>query len=143
MTVSNVVVSDASNVAHLELSRSGKPKLANILAVRDALRERGFDTMVIADLSLWHKVDDADRFDNLVEKQEIRQVPAGTDAVFFILETADELNAQVVSNDQYKPFRERYPWIRVRRVPVMVIEGIAEIYEPGLEEPEAAGKGRG
>jgi hypothetical protein len=59
------------------------------------------------------------------------------------LETAERLHAQVVSNDEYRPYRDRFPLIDELQVPYMVINGHVEIYQPALrsdsqqEEQEA------
>ena len=49
------IVVDGSNVAHLEASPDGSPKVSNIQAVRAALRDRGHDPIVIVDASLRHE----------------------------------------------------------------------------------------
>ena len=60
---------------------------------------RGYDPIVIVDAALHHEVDDADQLEVLIRDQTIRQAPAGTDADRFILLTADEQDAVVISND--------------------------------------------
>jgi hypothetical protein len=129
-----VIVVDAANVAFEERSKDGKPKLANILAVRRELEKRGYEPIFIADASLWHDIDDRDQFDALVEQQKIRQAPAQTEADYFILEVASDHKALVVSNDQFKPYHESHPWIADRRLPFMIVDGSVELYEPESEE---------
>lgn len=128
------VVVDASNVAHEEVTDGGKPKLANLIAIRNELRELGYEPIIIADASLRHDIDDPQQFESLIDKQEVRQVPAGTDADFFIVETAEQQGAKIVSNDQYHDFKERHPWIKDRRVPFMIVKGKVQFYEDRLEK---------
>ncbi len=133
MPHNKVIVVDAANVAYSERSKQGKPKVSNLVAVRRALEQKGYDPIIIADASLRYEVDDPDQLEALIDDQVIRQVPAETDADYFILETAEQHNAQVVSNDQFEPYRDKYPWIDQRRVPLMIVQGHVELYEPKLK----------
>lgn len=132
MAESKVAVVDASNVAYAELSARGQPKVSNIVAVCRALHEKGFRTVVIADASLRHVVDDPDQLEALMDDQDVRQAPAGTEADYFVLEVADDLHAFVVSNDGFGPYRDRYPWIEDRRVPLMIVGGEVLLHAPSL-----------
>ncbi len=129
----NVIVVDGANVAYAERTKQGKPKVSNLVAVRRALEQRGYEPIIIADASLRYEVDDPDQLETLIDSQVIRQVPAETDADYFVLETAEQQNAPVVSNDQFEPYRDKYLWIDQRRVPLMIVEGQVEVYEPKLK----------
>ncbi|HEV2861238.1 MAG TPA: hypothetical protein VGX48_09545 [Pyrinomonadaceae bacterium] len=124
-----LVVIDGANVAYEEKSAGGKPKLANLLKVKREMEERGFDTVIIVDASLKYDIDDQTQMTALIESQHIRQVPAGTDADFFILDIADQHGARIVTNDQYRDYRDRYPWIQDRRLPYMIVKGEVHLYE--------------
>ena len=124
-----VVVVDGANVAYEEKSQSGKPKVSNLIAVRRALEEEGLDPIVIIDASLKYEVDDPDQLETLIESQAVRQVPAKTDADYFILQIAGEHNARVVTNDQYKEYQKDHPWIAERRLPYMIVKGEVHLYE--------------
>ncbi len=91
---------------------------------------------MIIDASLRHRIDDPDQLEGLIDAQKIRQAPAGTDADYFILETAGQHEAQVISNDEFDRYRSRYPWIDQRRVPLMIVGGQVELYEPKLQVQE-------
>lgn len=127
------IIVDGANIAFEEKTADGKPKVSNLIAVRKALAELGYAPIIIVDASLIHKVDDPDQLDALIKDQAIRQAPAETDADYFVLETADHEDAKVVSNDRYQPFRGDFPWIEERRVPVMIVNGHAQIYLPRLD----------
>ena len=124
-----MVVIDGANVAYEEKSAGGKPRLSNLLKVKREMEERGFDTVIIVDASLKYEIDDQSQMEALIESQHIRQVPAGTDADFFILEIADKCDARIVTNDQYKDYKDRYPWIPERRLPYMIVNGEVHLYE--------------
>ena len=124
-----VVVIDGANVAYEEKSGGGKPKLSNLLKVRRELEERGFETVIVVDASLKYDIDDQEQLENLIRSQQVRQVPAGTDADYFIIQFADQLDAQIVTNDRYKDYAGQYPWIAERRLPYMIVKGEVVLYD--------------
>jgi len=115
------VLVDGSNVAHS--SEGGRARLANLLAVREKLREEGLESVIVADAALRHQIDDADGYERLVEGGVVRQAPAGTDADYFILSFADELDASVVSNDRFRDRIGSFPDVRKRIIKYMIVEG--------------------
>ena len=134
MPTDSVAVLDGSNIAYTELSANGDPKVSNIVAVCRDLRDRGYRPVVIVDASLRHEIDDPDQLEALLDDQDVRQAPAGTQADYFVLEVADELGALVISNDGFDEYREQYPWIDERRVPLMIVGGEVMLHEPSLRQ---------
>src|SRR5919112_4462155 len=124
-----MVVIDGANVAYEERSAGGKPKLANLLKVRRELEERGCEAVIIVDASLKYDIDDQEQLETLIQSQQVRQVPAGTDADFFIIQFADQLDALMVTNDRYRDYAERFPWIPERRLPYMIVKGEVVLYD--------------
>ena len=117
---SNVVLVDGSNVAH---STEGEQALvANLLAIRDKLREEGLEPIIVADAALRHQIDDPQQYEQLVEQGHVRQAPAGTDADYFILSFARELNASIVSNDRFRDRIKEFPEVRERVIRFMILE---------------------
>jgi hypothetical protein len=57
----------------------------------------------------------------MVEDGSIRQAPAGTDADYFILSFARELDAAVVSNDRYRNRLDAFPEARERVIRCMIV----------------------
>ena len=123
------VVIDGANVAYEERSAGGKPKLSNLLKVRRELEERGQEAVIIVDASLKYDIDDQSQLETLIRSQQVRQVPAGTDADFFIIQFAHELDALMVTNDRYRDYAERFPWIPERRLPYMIVKGEVVLYD--------------
>ena len=118
---SKVVLVDGSNVA---FSTEGETaQLKNILAVRDRLVAEGFEPIVVVDAALRHQIDDRGEYERLVDDGQIKQAPAGTDADYFILSFADELDASVVSNDRFKDRIKQYPALRKRLIKYMIVQG--------------------
>jgi hypothetical protein len=124
-----VVVIDGANVAYEERSAGGQPKLSNLLKVRSELEERGFEAVILVDASLKYDIDDQSQLETLIQSQQVRQVPAGTDADYFIIQLSDQFNARVVTNDRYKDYLEQYPWINDRRLPYMIVKGEVVLYD--------------
>ena len=115
------VIIDGSNVAHS--SEGDRAHLDNIRVVRDKLRDEGYEPVIVADAALRHQIDDEPAFEQMVESGEIRQAPAGTDADYFILSFARELDASIVSNDRFKDRREAFPEVQHRVIRYMIING--------------------
>ena len=118
---SDVVIIDGSNVAMSSEGERGL--LENILLVRDRLAKDGFEPIILVDAALRHRIDDAAEYERLVDEGIIKQAPAGTDADYFILSFADELNASVVSNDRFKDRLAKYPTVGKRLIKYMIVQG--------------------
>jgi hypothetical protein len=114
-----VVLVDGSNVAHS--TEGAKPLVGNLLAVRDKLKEEGLDPIIMADAALRHQIDDPKVFEDMIESGSIRQAPAGTDADYFILSFARELDADIVSNDRFKDRVKQFPEARERVIRFMIV----------------------
>jgi len=116
----NVVLVDGSNVAH---SIEGEPPhVANLIAIREKLREEGLEPIIVADASLRHQIDEPQRYERMIDDGMVRQAPAGTDADYFILSFARELNASVVSNDRFRDRIKQFPEIRDRMIRYMIVQ---------------------
>jgi hypothetical protein len=115
------VLVDGANVAHS--TEVGPPRLENILLICDKLRKKNYRPIVVVDAALRHSIDDGDRFEELVTQGEIRQAPAGTDADYFILSFAREMDARVVSNDRFRDHVGSFPDAQDRLIRFMIVEG--------------------
>lgn len=116
---SNKVLVDASNVAHS--SEGEKARLENIVLVCRKLVEEGLEPIVVADAALRHQIDDSTGYEELVENGKIHQAPAGTDADYFILSFARELDAGIVSNDRFRDRQDAFPEARDRVIRYMIV----------------------
>jgi hypothetical protein len=115
-----IALVDGANAAH---SGESGARLENILLLCEKLEEEGLEPIVVVDASLRHEIDAAEEYERMVEGGRIRQAPAGTDADYFILSFARELDAAVVSNDRFSDFREGFPDARDRIIRYMIVEG--------------------
>jgi hypothetical protein len=114
-----IALVDGSNVAHS--SEGEKARLRNIELVRDKLTEEGLEPIIVADAALRHQIDEVGRYEELVEAGLVRQAPAGTDADYFILSFARELDACIVSNDRFRDRQEGFPDARDRMIRYMIV----------------------
>jgi len=114
-----LVLVDGSNVAHS--SEGDQALLANIVAVCDKLREEGYEPLVLVDAALRHQIDDRAGYERMVDAGAIRQAPAGTDADYFILAFARELDARIVSNDRFRDREKAFPEARDRVIRYMIV----------------------
>jgi hypothetical protein len=111
---------DGSNVAH---SSEQGARIENIILICEKLAEDGLQPVVVVDAALRHQIDDEDKYEELVARGEIHQAPAGTDADYFILSFARELDASIVSNDRFRDHEKGFPDARDRMVRYMIVEG--------------------
>lgn len=129
-----MIVVDGANAAYAEKTDDGKPKVSNLIALYDKLEEEGYAPLIIVDASLVYEVDDPDQMEGLLDKQKLRQAPAETDADYFVLRTAKDHDAQIVTNDQYEEYQDEYD-IEERRIPFMIVDGEVELYWPEVNKP--------
>lgn len=116
-----IAIIDGSNVAYS--SEGDRPLLRNISLVCERLEEEGYQAIVVVDAALRHQIDDRTAYEQLVESGRIKQAPAGTDADYFILSFARELDAAVVSNDRFRDREKAFPEALERLIRYMIMEG--------------------
>jgi hypothetical protein len=63
------------------------------------MEERGYEPIIV-DASLIYEIDDKLQLEALFDDQAVHQVPAQTDAAYFVIETAGEHNVWIIPNDQ-------------------------------------------
>ena len=113
------VLVDGSNVAHA--TEGGEARLDNIELVMRKLSSDGYKPLIVADAALRHQIDDKLAYEKLIDDGIVHQAPAGTDADYFILSFARELDAAVVSNDRFKDRLDAFPEARERVIRYMIV----------------------
>jgi hypothetical protein len=114
-----IALIDGSNVAHS--TEGEKPRLRNIELVAEKLLEEGYQPIVVSDAALRHQIDEERRYETLLDEGKVRQAPAGTDADYFILAFARELDAAIVSNDRFRDRQEAFPDAHDRMIRYMIV----------------------
>jgi hypothetical protein len=115
------VLVDASNVAHA--TEGGEARLRNIKLVEQKLREEGLEPIVVADAALRHQIDDKAAYEKLIDDGKVHQAPAGTDADYFILSFAREMDARILTNDRFRDRAKDFPKERNRVIRFMIVAG--------------------
>jgi hypothetical protein len=117
------VMVDASNVAHFGRKKDAKPSLDYIIKAADALKKLGYQPLLIADASLRHEIDKKEEFNQLLDKDVVKQVPSGTTADHYILKMAEDEDAKILSNDVFREYNDEFQDISSRRIPYKFIDG--------------------
>lgn len=115
------VLVDASNVAHA--TEGGEARLRNITLVQQKLREEGFEPLIVADAALRHQIDEKSAYERLIDDGKVHQAPAGTDADYFILSFARELDARILTNDRFRDRAREFAEERDRVIRYMIVDG--------------------
>jgi hypothetical protein len=118
---------DASNVAHFGRRTDAKPSLDYIVKAAEALKKLGYEPILIADASLRHEIDQKEEFNQLLDKNEIKQVPSGTTADHYILKMAEEEDGKILSNDVFREYNDEFQDINSRRIPYSFKDGAISI----------------
>ncbi|HLL81020.1 MAG TPA: hypothetical protein VK420_00155 [Longimicrobium sp.] len=114
-----IALVDGSNVAHS--SEGERARLQNIDIVVEKLIEEGYRPIVVVDAALRHQIDNRPLYEQQVGDGKIRQAPAGTDADYFLLAFARELDASIVSNDRFRDRQEVFPDAHERMIRYMIV----------------------
>jgi Zc3h12a-like Ribonuclease NYN domain len=111
-TPKNWILVDGSNVIHWQ---DNTPMLAPLLRVIETLTALGYDPGVVFDANAGWKLfgryhDDHDLAHLLLlPPRQVFVVPKGTQADPYLLETAKNFGARIVTNDRYRDWAETYP----------------------------------
>ena len=107
------VVVDGNNVAH-HLSSNGVPRVANLVLAQSSLLKAGLKPIVVVSAALKHKIDDPEVLQEMIASREVIEAPRGTDDDLTVIKLAQSNNADIVSNDRFLGFINRYPWLQSR-----------------------------
>lgn len=135
------VLVDGSNVIYWQ---DNTPQLEPLLQVVQDLSRRGLKPGVVFDANVGYKLSgkflgerDLSRLLSL-PRDQILVVPKGTQADSFLLETARDLKAPIVTNDRFRDWVDRYP--DVAQQGRLITGGIrdGQIWLKGLAAKEGA-----
>ncbi len=113
---SKVLVVDGNNVAY-HLAPMGVPHAANLLNAINSLVMAGYRPLVVISAALKHKIDRPMVLMDLISKGYVIEAPSGTDDDLLIIKQSRQRGADIVSNDRFLNWLNRFPWLvsRLRR----------------------------
>ena len=107
------VIVDGNNVA-FHLSPNGKPQVNNLILAQKSLTTGGYRPVFVISSALVHKIDRPDSLNSLMDSIEVVRAPRGINDDLKIIQLAQDRNADIVSNDRFLDWLDRYPWISDR-----------------------------
>ncbi len=113
-------VIDGNNVAFFR-KKARNAELQGLLVVIQRLQQLGSVFPVVSSM-LKYRIDDPQSLKASISKREVLETPPNTDSDRFILELATQLDAFLVSNDQYKEYKDLYSSAIDRRLPFMLVK---------------------
>ena len=135
---SDTCILDGSNIAFHNYHLNGKkPLFRNIILIEQQILQSypKIKILIICDANLRYLLEDSQIFVQYVKSNKLFEVPARTDADFFILKyVLRHPNALIISNDQYKEYNGPFEKIKRRRIPFLIITD--EVYLYCLEDQE-------
>jgi hypothetical protein len=96
------------------MSSQGRPSAKNLILAYRSLTSTGFKPIFVVSSALVHKIDRPSSLNEFMLSAEVIQAPRGTADDFKIFQLAKEYNADIVSNDRFLDWIDRYPWITSR-----------------------------
>ena len=107
------VVVDGNNVAH-HLSPNGMPRVANLILAQSSLRKAGLKPIMVVSAAIKHKIDNPEVLQEMIAKREVIEAPRGTDDDLTVIKLAQSNNADILSNDRFLGFINKFPWLQSR-----------------------------
>lgn len=140
------ILVDGSNVMHWQ---DNMPNLAPVLRVLERLKALGYEPGVVFDANAGWKLfgrymDDEDLAQALVlPRDQVFVVPKGTPADPYLLATARDHGARIVTNDRYRDWAETHP--EVLRPGALIRGGMRDgsLWLQGIDAVEGAALGPG
>ncbi|MHA1769326.1 MAG: NYN domain-containing protein [Candidatus Thorarchaeota archaeon] len=111
-----LLVVDGNNVAFF-LSPNGRPRVSNLVLAHQSLASAGFQLIFVVSSALVHKVGNPIALREFTASVRTITAPRGTDDDLKIIRTAQEMNADIVSNDRFLNWIDRFTWLpdRIRK----------------------------
>jgi len=125
-------VIDGANAMYLQAPREPRPNIRNIFAIAQAVAMSGRDPIIIVDPGIRPLIVDVDEFEKLLSDRRVTTVQSGEDLSRVVLETANKLNALIVSNNTYIDYYEDFPWIEERRISIAMVNGAVLLLDPRM-----------
>ncbi len=108
-----ILVVDGNNVAY-SISPQGRPKAQNLSLAYQSLTNTGYDPVFVISAALVHNIDNPEALNAFISTAKVVEASRGTNDDKRIVQLAKKLNADIVSNDRFLDWIDRYPWITTR-----------------------------
>ena len=108
-----IVIVDGNNIAY-HLSPNGRPQVNNLLLAQRSLVSGGYKPIFVISAALVHSIDKPNVLQSLMSEIEVIRAPRGTNDDLKIIQTAQNRNADIVSNDRFLDWLDRHPWVSDR-----------------------------
>ncbi|MFW9845387.1 MAG: hypothetical protein ACFFD6_01460 [Candidatus Thorarchaeota archaeon] len=113
MSKRRAVIVDGNNVAY-HLAPSGVPRVVNLVLALRSLRSAGYRPVIVVSAALVHKVDKPNQLREMIHDGHVLQTPRSQSDDLKIIKMAQDANADIVSNDRFLNWLDRYPWVTSR-----------------------------
>jgi hypothetical protein len=141
--VADSFVIDAKNVIHGS-SQGQTPSLLYLIGLLLELHKRKATYKCFFDANTFYALKNAQRLDHGLAYRNLCkdfpnhfvEVPGGNQADDFLLDFAHSHGPVIISNDRYRDYTDKYPWIangNSRRVSFTVHSDIIQIYSLGIQ----------
>ena len=118
----------------VEVPRQHKPRIKTVYAVIDAVKARGGEPILVVEAATLSTVGDPENRENLLAESFVLSIPDGSDTSRAVLETAEQQDAILVSNNTYSDYWSEYPWVELCRLPVALVDGHVCLLERRFEK---------
>ncbi|MFW9943950.1 MAG: hypothetical protein ACFFB7_03045 [Candidatus Sifarchaeia archaeon] len=104
---------DGNNVAY-HLAPTGTPRVKNLILCHQSLTMAGYRVITVISAALSHRIDKPDVLQQLIDRGQVIKAKTGTNDDLTIIRIAQRDNADIVSNDRFLDWRDRFPWLESR-----------------------------
>ena len=107
------IVVDGNNVAY-HLAPNGAPLVNNLVLAYRSLTSKNLKPVFVISSALIHVIDMPDALRDLIAQIEVVEAPRGTNDDLKIIQIAMDRRADIVSNDRFLEWIDRYPGLSDR-----------------------------
>lgn len=119
-----ILVIDGDNVLRYgsnNYHNQKKVELARLLKIIKDLEQKGLDLILLVSAKTRYYIDDPKQYEELLSRGVIIEIPARTQNDLYILEIAKKFKAQILSNDLFREYSNKYPKAIKQRLPFMIL----------------------
>jgi hypothetical protein len=107
------IIIDGNNIAY-HLSPDGKPLVNNLMLAHRSLITKQLQPVFVISAALMHTIDKPDVLQTFMTQVDVVEAPRGTNDDLKIIQMAMDRRADIISNDRFLEWIDRYPWLSNR-----------------------------